>query len=285
MERIIVQGQEGDSLFAVVEGTVEVVLRREDGSEVQLGTRPDGTVLGEMSLLTGEPRSATVRAVDGALVYEVGRRQLQPLLAGAAGALRRAAGRDGRAPAHPGVVPRALRRGALRLESTRRLRRLVSSEELRARRRRPGGRGTRSTSSRTGAGQLVRLRQLDAVFGREDDRRGEAGEGEIGGGEAVAEEVLAAVGAALRRSRRTRAGPCARSSARSLSCELARRPADARTGRARERLRLPGRDALVVVRRASAPAAAACARRSGGGRQGRGRRRARGRAARPPGRR
>ena len=34
-----------------------------------------------MSLLTGEPRSATVRAVDGALVYEVGRRQLQPLLA------------------------------------------------------------------------------------------------------------------------------------------------------------------------------------------------------------
>ena len=45
-----------------------------------LGTRRD-TVLGEMSLLTGEPRSATVRAVDGALVYEVGRRQLQPLLA------------------------------------------------------------------------------------------------------------------------------------------------------------------------------------------------------------
>jgi CRP-like cAMP-binding protein len=39
-------------------------------------------VLGEMSLLTGEPRTATVRALDGALVYEVGRRQLQPLLAG-----------------------------------------------------------------------------------------------------------------------------------------------------------------------------------------------------------
>jgi CRP-like cAMP-binding protein len=81
MERIIVQGQEGDSLFAVVEGTVEVVLRREDGTEVKLGTRADGTVLGEMSLLTGEPRSATVRAVDGALVYEVGHRQLQPLFA------------------------------------------------------------------------------------------------------------------------------------------------------------------------------------------------------------
>ena len=75
------QGQEGDSLFVVVEGTVEVLLRREDGTEVHLGTRPHGTVLGEMSLLTGEPRSATVRAVDGALVYEVGRRQCEPILA------------------------------------------------------------------------------------------------------------------------------------------------------------------------------------------------------------
>ena len=81
MERIIVQGQEGDSLFAVVEGTVEVFLRREDGTDVDLGRRSNGTVLGEMSLLTGEPRSATVRAVDGALVYEVGRRQLEPILA------------------------------------------------------------------------------------------------------------------------------------------------------------------------------------------------------------
>src|SRR3954452_23577412 len=68
MERVIVQGQPGDSLFVVVEGTVEVMLRRADGAEVNLATRPHGTVLGEMSLLTGEPRSATVRALDGALV-------------------------------------------------------------------------------------------------------------------------------------------------------------------------------------------------------------------------
>jgi hypothetical protein len=79
LERIIVQGQAGDSLFAVVDGTVEVLLRRAGGEDVSLGTR-QACVLGEMSLLTGEPRSATVRAVDGALVYEVGRRQLQPLL-------------------------------------------------------------------------------------------------------------------------------------------------------------------------------------------------------------
>ena len=80
-ERIIVQDEPGDSLFVVVEGTVEVFLRRHDGEEVDLGTRPQGAVLGEMSLLTGAPRSATVRAVDGALVYEVGRLQYEPILA------------------------------------------------------------------------------------------------------------------------------------------------------------------------------------------------------------
>ena len=81
MERILVQGRPGDSLFVVAEGTVDIVLRREDGSEVNLGTRRNGVVLGEMSLLTGEPRSATVRAVDGALVYEVGRRQWETVVA------------------------------------------------------------------------------------------------------------------------------------------------------------------------------------------------------------
>ena len=99
MERIIVQGQEGDSLFVVVEGTVEVLLRRADGAEVNLGTRATGTVLGEMSLLTGEPRSATVRAVDGALVYEVGRRQYEPILAARPELVDALAGRDGRAAA------------------------------------------------------------------------------------------------------------------------------------------------------------------------------------------
>ncbi len=82
MERIIVQGQDGDSLFVIAEGAVEVLIRRADGSEVNLGTRPNGAVIGEMSVLTGEPRSATVRSIDGAIVYEVGRRQYAPILAG-----------------------------------------------------------------------------------------------------------------------------------------------------------------------------------------------------------
>jgi CRP-like cAMP-binding protein len=79
-ERLIVQGQEGGSLFMVAEGEVEVVLRREDGSDVVVDTLPKGAVVGEMSLLTGGRREATVRAVEGAVVYEVGREQFGPIL-------------------------------------------------------------------------------------------------------------------------------------------------------------------------------------------------------------
>ena len=80
LERLIVQGQDGTSLFVVVEGAVEVLLRREDGQDWPLDTRVKGSVIGEMSLLTGEPRAATVRAVTGATVYEIGKRQYEPLL-------------------------------------------------------------------------------------------------------------------------------------------------------------------------------------------------------------
>ena len=79
-QRLVIQGQPGTSLFVVADGEVEVVLRRENGRDVVVDTMARGEVVGEMSLLTGEPRSATVRAADSALVYEVGRRQFEPLL-------------------------------------------------------------------------------------------------------------------------------------------------------------------------------------------------------------
>jgi CRP-like cAMP-binding protein len=79
-ERFVVQGANGTSLFVVADGDVEVVLRRPDGPDMHVDTLTRGAVVGEMSLLTGEPRSATVRAADVALVYEIGWRQYAPLL-------------------------------------------------------------------------------------------------------------------------------------------------------------------------------------------------------------
>ena len=80
LERFAIQGTAGTSLFIVADGEVEVILRRAQGPDLKVATLGRGEVIGEMSLLTGEPRAATVRAVDGALVYEIGQRQYAPLL-------------------------------------------------------------------------------------------------------------------------------------------------------------------------------------------------------------
>jgi CRP-like cAMP-binding protein len=80
MERFAIQGTAGTSLFVVADGEVEVILRRDEGPDLKVATLGRGEVIGEMSLLTGEPRAATVRAVDGALVYEIGQSQYAPLL-------------------------------------------------------------------------------------------------------------------------------------------------------------------------------------------------------------
>ena len=79
-ERLVVQDEAGGSLFVVAEGEVEVVLRRDGGRDVVVDTMGKGAVVGEMSLLTQQPRSATVRAVDGAVAYEIGARQYGPCL-------------------------------------------------------------------------------------------------------------------------------------------------------------------------------------------------------------
>jgi CRP/FNR family transcriptional regulator, cyclic AMP receptor protein len=52
------------SLFIIAKGEVKVVLTAEDGREAILASLKEGDFFGEMALLDGEPRSATVRAVE-----------------------------------------------------------------------------------------------------------------------------------------------------------------------------------------------------------------------------
>ncbi len=80
MERIIVEGGEGTSLFVVGEGQLEALVRQRDGVDKVIGLKRRGDVIGEISLLTGERRMATVRAVDGAIVYEIGKQQYEPII-------------------------------------------------------------------------------------------------------------------------------------------------------------------------------------------------------------
>ena len=69
-EVIIRQGDEGNCMYVIQEGQVEV-LQEVNGRQVQLGVRTEGEYLGEMAIFDREVRSATVRALGEARVLTV----------------------------------------------------------------------------------------------------------------------------------------------------------------------------------------------------------------------
>jgi small-conductance mechanosensitive channel/CRP-like cAMP-binding protein len=67
-ETIVRQGESGESMYVVCEGRARVTVG-ETGAEV--ATIGPGGYFGEMSLLTGDPRSATVSAAEDCLTLEI----------------------------------------------------------------------------------------------------------------------------------------------------------------------------------------------------------------------
>lgn len=61
---LIQQGTLGDGLFVIEAGTVEIALKVAQGQRQVLGTSTAGEIIGEMALLTDEPRTADVVARD-----------------------------------------------------------------------------------------------------------------------------------------------------------------------------------------------------------------------------
>lgn len=80
LDRIVVQGQRDASMFVVAAGSVEVLVRLQDGRDTLVATLEDGAVFGEIALLTGDERTATVRAVDEVVLYEITKDALQPII-------------------------------------------------------------------------------------------------------------------------------------------------------------------------------------------------------------
>ena len=78
-EKVISQGSEGCSMFIIVHGEVEVVVHANNQQTV-VATLHSGEAFGEMCLLTGEKRSATVLAKTDCDLWEIDRALLQPLM-------------------------------------------------------------------------------------------------------------------------------------------------------------------------------------------------------------
>ncbi len=77
---LVEAGAEGDSMFILNEGLLEVEGKLDNGNPIRLGQLVPGDFFGEMSLLTGAPRSARVFAVVDSSVYEIKKSCLQPIL-------------------------------------------------------------------------------------------------------------------------------------------------------------------------------------------------------------
>lgn len=73
------EGSEGNSLFFVVEGALEVSTRNDLGVEVLLRTARNGEAIGETSFLTALPRYATVTAREPSHLLELDHNALTPI--------------------------------------------------------------------------------------------------------------------------------------------------------------------------------------------------------------
>jgi small-conductance mechanosensitive channel/CRP-like cAMP-binding protein len=79
-ETLIRRGDPGESMFVLVEGLVYVFADHED-TEVRVGQIVPGQFFGEMSMLTGEKRSATITAASETVAYEITKQDVSALLA------------------------------------------------------------------------------------------------------------------------------------------------------------------------------------------------------------
>jgi len=74
-ETLFNEGDPGDSMFIVVVGVLKVSILR-DKEELTIAQITPGQFFGEMSMLTGEPRSATIKTATDVIAYEIYREHL-----------------------------------------------------------------------------------------------------------------------------------------------------------------------------------------------------------------
>jgi len=77
---IVNQGERGNSLYLIARGVVRVTRRTDEGSR-DLATLVAGDFFGEMALLHGEPRQATIWAVTPCSLFELTREDLEQAMA------------------------------------------------------------------------------------------------------------------------------------------------------------------------------------------------------------
>lgn len=78
---LVRQGATGHRLYIIVEGRADVLIDNSGGERAKVAELGPGDFFGEMSLMTGETRSATVVATTNTLVYRLDKDSFRDLLA------------------------------------------------------------------------------------------------------------------------------------------------------------------------------------------------------------
>ena len=79
-QTLMAQGEPGDAMYLSISGRLRAYVRDEDGVEHMVREMARGQIIGEMSLYTDEPRSATVVAIRDSVLVRLDKPQFQHLL-------------------------------------------------------------------------------------------------------------------------------------------------------------------------------------------------------------
>jgi CRP-like cAMP-binding protein len=79
-EEVFHEGDPGDSWYVIYEGQVEVTTAASSGADRRLSVLDIGSGFGEMAMLDGSPRSATVRATGPLTLFRFRRPRFEELL-------------------------------------------------------------------------------------------------------------------------------------------------------------------------------------------------------------
>jgi CRP-like cAMP-binding protein len=79
-DTVFLMGAPGDSMMAVLKGTVRISCPSAEGKEIVLGTVQPGDFFGEIALLDGKPRSADAKAISACSLAVLDRRDVLDFL-------------------------------------------------------------------------------------------------------------------------------------------------------------------------------------------------------------
>ena len=77
---VFAEGDTGNALYGVISGVIRITTSNADGKQVFLNMMERGDVFGEVSVIDGEPRTATAEAADTASLFLIRRDDFMRLL-------------------------------------------------------------------------------------------------------------------------------------------------------------------------------------------------------------